>query len=533
MAAHLSTGPQASPATFTHYVAAVLASLERRGDETALRWRGAPVTAREFHRSITGAAAGLRRLGAGPGTTIGVLTEANSPVTLTARYAAHLLGATVVHIRSTNPGLLAAELPSAAQADVLRETGADLLLVDPPHADQGRAAADLLDRTIALAGFGECGAGITDIAAGPVAPQEGPVLAAPDRAVVTYTSGSTGRPKGICQSFAAWNGTVLAAYPALSDAGPVRFLVITPVSHSVGVILDIVIAAGGTVVLHAQFDPGEALRAIESERITGTYMAVPQLYALLDHPRLADTDVSSLRQLMYAGCPASPERLVQAVGAFGPALMQNYGTTEAGRISVLGPQDHQKPQLLSSAGRPFPEVELRICDPDSEQELARQLTGEVWVRSPNVMSGYLADPGLTARTVREGWLRTGDLGYRDEAGYLYLVGRLHDVIKSHATKIHPAAVEQALMSHQGVANAAVYRMRDADELEFVHAAVALRPGAACTSEQLRRHVGVRLTPLHAPVRIVRRGSLPLTESGKVDRRLLQALDASTPALDDV
>ncbi|MEV6674674.1 AMP-binding protein [Streptomyces sp. NPDC051162] len=514
-------------------MAAILTTLQRRGEEIALRWRGAPVTAREFHRSITGAAAGLRRLGAGPGTTIGVLTEANSPLTLTARYAAHLLGSTVVHIRSTNPGLLAAQLPSAAQADVLRETGADLLLVDPPHADQGRAAADLLDPTIPLAGFGECGAGIADVATGSLAPQAHPGFAAPDRAVVTYTSGSTGRPKGICQSFAAWNATVLAAYPALSGVGPVRFLVITPVSHSVGIILDIVIAAGGTVVLHAEFDPGQALRAIETERITGTYMAVPQLYALLDHPSLADTDVACLQQLMYAGCPASPDRLVQAVRTFGPALMQNYGTTEAGRISLLSPQDHQKPELLSSVGRPFPEVELRICDPDSEQELAQGLTGEVWVRSPNVMSGYLKDPGLTARTMRDGWLRTGDLGYRDEAGYLHLVGRLNDVIKSHATKIHPTAVERALMSHQGVANAAVYRMQNADELEFVHAAVSLHPGAHCTSEQLRRHVGVQLTPLHAPVRIVRRSSLPLTESGKVDRRLLQALDASTPALDDV
>ncbi|MFJ8490079.1 class I adenylate-forming enzyme family protein [Streptomyces sp. NPDC094038] len=515
----------------THYVQAILGSLWLRGDDTALRWRGTSVSARGFHRDIGLAAEGLRRLGVGPGTTVGVLTEANSPLALTARYAAHLLGATAVYVRSTNPGPGAPALPAADQAEILRETGADLLVVDPANARTGQAAANLLSPPVRLAGFGECGAGIPALTAADV-PMGRPAPAhEPDTAVVTYTSGSTGRPKGIRQSFTGWNSTVLSAHPALRNAGKVTFLVVTPVSHAVGVILDIVLAAGGTVVLHERFEPGQALGAIEAERITGTYMAVPQLYALLDHHALADTDVSSLRQLMYGGCPASPERLAQAVRFFGDALMQNYGTSEGGRITLLGPRDHRSPELLSTVGRPFPEVDLSVRDPETERELPPGRTGEVWMKSPNMMSGYVGDPALTARTLRHGWLRTGDLGHLDAKGYLHLTGRLSDVIKSRATKIHPATVEKALASHEGVANAVVYGVRDSDELEHVHADVALRRGATCTAEQLRRHVAAALTPLHVPARITFHTELPLAVSGKVDRRQLRSLAERSAAPD--
>lgn len=532
MAAPLSVSAGRPAHETTHYVAAILESLRRRGDDTVLRWRDAPVTGNEFALSIVRAAEGLRRLDIGRGSTVGVLTEANSPLTLTARYAAHLLGARIVHVRSTNPGPHAPALPVSDQAQIVRETGSGLLVVDPANARAGQAVADRLGPQVRLAGFGQCGAGVTDLTDTDVPPGHFvPAGPGPDTAVVTYTSGSTGRPKGICQSFAGWNSTVLSAFPALQEAGQVTFLVITPVSHAVGVILDIVIAAGGTVVLHERFDPGQTLRAIETERVTGTYMAVPQLYALLDHPRLADTDVSSLRQLMYGGCPASPQRLAQAVPVFGDALMQNYGTSEGGRITLLGPQDHRRPKLLSTVGRPFPEVDVRICDPDTEQELPAGRTGEVWMRSPNMMSGYLDDPALTARTLRDGWLRTGDFGHRDEEGYLHLAGRLGDVVKSRATKIHPAAVERALLAHADVANALVYGVRDPDGLELVHADVALRRGAGCTAEALRGQVAAALTPLHVPDRIAFHTELPLTASGKVDRRRLQYLAERSAAPD--
>ncbi|MFI6153012.1 class I adenylate-forming enzyme family protein [Kitasatospora sp. NPDC051170] len=521
MAAHL-------PADTGQYVTAILDNLNTRPERTALRWRGRTVTAAELHRAVTDAAEGLRGLGVGPGTAVGLLTEPNGPLGLIGRYAANLLGATVLYVRSTNPGPDSPELPAADQAEILRVSRADLLLVDAANTPRGREVAALLDGAVAVAALGEAGEVGSVLAATAAGRRE--EAAVPGGAVVIFTSGSSGRPKGVVKSFTAWNGAVLSAYRYFP---PQTFLVITPVGHAVGPLLDIVLAAGGALVLHQRFDAGEALRAVAEEGVNSVYMATPQLYALLDHPDLATADLSTLRQVTYGGCPASPRRLAQALaGPFADILVQTYGTSEAGSIALLGSPEHHKPELLPSVGRPFPGVEVRVLDPETAEELPAGETGEVVMRSAHVMSGYLADPELTARTVREGWLHTGDLGYLGEDGHLFLVGRISDVIKSRSERIHPAAVEKALTAHPAVADATVYGVTDEDGLEFVHAAVVLAPDASVGADQLRAHVGELLSPLHAPVRIVALPSLPLGESGKLDRALIRLLDRTATALGD-
>jgi fatty-acyl-CoA synthase/8-demethylnovobiocic acid synthase len=478
------------------------------------------------------AAEAMRDLGVGAGTTLAILTQGNSPATLTARYAAHLLGASVVHIRGANPGTSGPDLPVETQVRMLRETAASVLVFDAACAQRASDLRDVLPSTLKLGSFGATvsGAVALDEPRGGSAAEIEPVR--PEQINVTYTSGSTGRPKGVCQRFEAWNSTVLWAASTVPDGAALTFLAVSPLSHSVGLVVDIMLAAGGTIVLHDAFDAGTVLDAIQRYRITGSMIGVPQLYLLLDHPDLPRTDLSSLQQLLYVGCPASPGRLEQALPYFGAALMQNYGTTEAGRLTVLSPADHHRPQLLSTVGRPSPDVAIRICDPETGGEVAVGEIGEVRVRSTNMMSGYVDDPELTARVLCDGWLRTGDLGRLDAQGYLRLSGRLGDVIKAGDVKVYPADVEQVLAEHPDVLDACVYGHKDTDRLERVHAAVVLRPDAAVNFTTLREHVAAAMTPRHSPVRFVRWDQLPIGQSGKLDRQWIQQRGAHLTTEDE-
>jgi novobiocin biosynthesis protein NovH len=515
------------PDSSEHYVSRILAKLAERGDDPVFWWQDAPVPAVSFRTSVVHAAHALRTLGVSPGSTVGVLTR-NSPRALTARYAAHLLGATVVYISGASPGRIQ-PVSTATQVRMLRETSASVLVFDEDHAEQARVVNDHLRGALKLAGFGVSAPGVASLDREPEIGAAELTATRPEVAGVTYTSGSTGRPKGVYHPFASWNDSVFAWAAAVPDGTEIRFLVVTPLSHSVGIISDFIILTGGSLLLHEQFDAGEILRAIERYRLTGGFIGVPHLYALLDHPDLGTTDVSSLEQLVYVGCPASPARLKKAVPVFGKALLQNYGTTEAGLITMLNPVDHERPELLSTVGRPSPNVAVRVCDPESGRQLGDDEVGEVWVRTPNMMRTYVNDPQLTAYVMRDGWMRTGDLGSLDAEGYLRLFGRIGDVIKAMDTKVYPTEVEKVLTGHPDVVDACVYGQRDADNLEQVHAAVVLRPGAEENFESLREHVSNVMTPTHAPVRFVRLSELPVGLRGKVDRQQVQRLAEAAAA----
>ncbi|WP_222866025.1 class I adenylate-forming enzyme family protein [Micromonospora sp. AP08] len=509
------------PPSPEHYVTRILDVVRRRADAPVLRWRDQDVSGTSLAASVHATAAALRDLGLRPDDTVGILIGGNRPATLTTRYAAHLLGASVVHVSGVTPGTSGPGLSLDAQARMLREANASVLVTDEEHAERAAGLRDVLPglRLLTAPEGSEPAAGSPAAAAAPRRPRT---------ANVTYTSGSTGRPKGVCMPFEGWNATVLWAASAVPSGAAITFLAVSPLSHSVGLVVDIMIAAGGTVLLRDGFDAGTVLRDIARHRVTGTMIGVPNLYALLDHPDLPHTDLASLRQLLYVGCPASPARLARALPFLGHALTQNYGTTEAGRITVLSPADHRRPDLLDTVGRPSPDVAVRICDPDSGRVLGPDELGEVCVRSTNMMTGYLDDPDLTARVLRDGWLRTGDLGRLDAEGYLRLSGRIGDVIKAGDVKVYPAEVEHVLAGHPDVVDACVYAYRDDNGLEQVHAAVVPRPGGAYDADALRRHVAAAMTAKHAPVVFVRCDRLPVAASGKVDRRQVRRLGLLHP-----
>jgi fatty-acyl-CoA synthase len=503
-----------------HQVLRVIGRLARTPDREVLHWRGSWITAAGLGGLIRDAIAAGHAAGVGPGSTVGILTEPNHPAMLTVRYAAHFLGAAVVQLRSINPRADSEMLPVREQVEIVRSADIGFLFVDAEHAPRAQEISRSIPGRLKILGVRDPGpdsgseTGETPAPA-PYAPER--------RAVVTFTSGSTGRPKPLLQSFRAWNRTVGVFPGRMVESEPATVLAVTPVSHTVGSMIDASLAEGGRVILHERFETAAVLRAFTEHRVTDVYLAVPHLHLLVTHPDLPDTDLTGLRRVIYSGTPAAPRRIAEAVRVLGGSLIQLYGSTEAGGITSLTPSDHLEPELLPTVGRPFPWVELRVLEPGTGREVPRGGTGEVCVKSPTVMTGYLADPALNEQVFGGGWLRTGDLGHWDRYGYLRLTGRVGHVIKSGGLKIHPGAVERALLSHDDVVQAAVYGVADADRVESVHAAVVLRTGAAATPEALRDHVAGQLGPVHAPARIALWDELPLTTHGKPDKALLTAL----------
>ncbi|MFF9404730.1 class I adenylate-forming enzyme family protein [Streptomyces anandii] len=512
------------------YVSEVLSALAAAPDRTVLHYRDKAVTAARYLRSVAGIHRALRAAGADRGSVVAVLTAPNSPDMIAVRHAAHMLGAAVCYLRTTNPGSSAVMLPAADQLGILRTTGADVVYADE---DSSPRAAELARRAaLPLVGHGVPGA--VDAAPcddpGPVVPGGwGP----DDLALIMFTSGSTGRPKGIRKSRRAWEGTVRTAIAAPPEADRITALFSTPLSHTAGPMADGALARGGSVVLLPEFDADTVLRAVAEHGVTRTFMATAHLYRLLDrlgelgHPDAASAGLSGLRRLIYGGTSAAPARLSAAVSFFGPVLLQVYGTSESGRISFLGPAEHADPRLSATVGRPFPEVEIEVRDLDTDHALAGGQVGEILMRSPQLMDGYL-DPAPAGQALRAGWYRTGDIGYRDEQGFLHLLDRVADVVKIDGVKVYPAVVEREILSRPGVALAAVYGVRDEDGGEHLHAAITCRPGMTADPGAIRRHIGATLSPAHAPERVLLLDEVPLNAAGKPDKAVLRDRSA-TPA----
>ncbi|WP_369211231.1 class I adenylate-forming enzyme family protein [Streptomyces flavofungini] len=505
-----------------HYVSRILDEAARDGRRPVIRWRDTVITGAEYHRSVLRVARALREAGVAHDHTVAVLTLVNSPWMLIVRHAAHLLGASVVYITGANHGTVTHHLPVATRVRMLREAGASVLVSDEPSTQLAETIRERVPDKLVPCGLGHPASGTVTVDGRPV--EDGPAdfrPQAPERSMVLYTSGTTGRPKGVCRVFASWNAAVLAGGTHPRPA----YLAMTAVSQTVGVLVDTVLAAGGSVLLREGFDPGDFLHDVATHRITQTVMGVAQVYAILNHPDLRTADLSSLRQLLYLGSPAAPERLREAATVLPGVLTQSYGSTEAGRITVLRPADHDHLELLATVGRAMPGVTLAIRDPETGRDLPTGRIGEVVVRGPETMGGYVADPEHTARVIRDGWLHTGDFGSLDEGGYLRLFGRMHDVVKVQDTRVSPTEVEKVLVGCPGVVDACVYGHRGADLIEELHAAVVLSTEDAPSSDTLRDHVARAMTPTHAPTRFVRWRQFPINASGKADRLRIREVSA--------
>ncbi|MFH8406042.1 AMP-binding protein [Streptomyces sp. NPDC018019] len=514
---------------FTSYVESILQNLtDRPGRPVLTTADGRDITAAEFHDSVHRMAAELAGRGIGRDRTVAMLAG-NRPEALSARYAVNLLGARIV--------LLYEGQAPETQARVVESAETVLLLVGPESAGTAAELLSHLDGTapdvLLLGPGGSGGAGgpgatgldaedLTALAAARPAGRTVESAARPDDDwCIRYTGGTTGVPKGIRMAHGPYAAGFAHPFEAAGD--PPRLLACTSLVHLAGTMADMTLAAGGSVVLQDGFEPGAVLAAVERERITHMWLLPPLLYELLDHPALATTDLSSLTRITYGGSPASPSRLRQALDLLGPVLYGWYGQSEAMLLTEVAPAEHRITGRGGqiTAGRPVPGVSIEIRD-EHGHRLPPDTSGEVYVRSEGMMTGYWKQPELTAQVLRDGWVRTGDVGYLDEDGYLYLVDRVKDMIIVVGGHVYPGELEDLLHSHPDIARCAVFGVRSADQVEEVHCAIVPAPGRTVDPGRISDFVVEHKGAMYAPRVVHQVDTIPLTPVGKPDKKRLRA-----------
>lgn len=412
-------------------------------------------------------------------------------------------------------------------AYVLEDAGTDTLIFDP--ANFQKRASELKERLphLKLLALGDTEVG-DDLpaAAAKFTPKRltPPDISGDDMSGLAYSGGTTGKPKGIVgtyQSGVTMNQIQMAEWEWPDE---IRHLICTPLSHAGAAFFVPVLARGGSMVVLPGFDPEQVMATIEKYRIT-TMMLVPtMLYVLLDHPKLADYDLSSLQTVYYGAAAMSPTRLREAIERFGLIFFQFYGQAECPMtITVLRKAEHDPNDLarLATCGRPVPWVHVALLDDDGN-EVPEGDPGEICVRGPLVMKEYLNKPEQTEEAFKFGWLHTGDVARADADGYLTIVDRKKDMIVTGGFNVFPREVEDVLSSHPAVSAAAVIGVPDDKWGESVKAVVVVRPGMTVGADELIDLVRQAKGSIQAPKSVDFVESIPLSPLGKPDKKSLRA-----------
>lgn len=345
-------------------------------------------------------------------------------------------------------------------------------------------------------------------------------------ALLMYTSGTTGRPKGVQLTHLGFNYMRFCEHnePAYDwSADDIKMLVM-PNFHLVGTGLSIqALYNGATLSIVAAFDPKLVLEAIKRDRPTICALVPTAIQMLLENSP-EDADFSSLRMIMYAGSPISPGLLKQAIQRFvGCKFMQFYGATESGgAATLLRPEQHdlENESLLRSCGTPLPWIEIDIVGADGKRLPIGEI-GEMWIRSPTMFRGYWNNPEASADVMQEGWYRSGDAGYKDEKGFLYIVDRVKDMIVTGGENVYSVEVEQILDTHPAVKKSAVIGRPCEKWGEMIVAMVMLEEGTAVTGEELDAFCRQRIAGYKAPKEYRFLESFPLSATGKILKRVMR------------
>ena len=495
------------------------------GPRPAVVFEGTTLTYAQLNERVNRAAHGLLALGLQPGERIAILAD-NSCRYLEVYLAAAKVGVSVtpLNTRLSDEELDFIVRDSEAVAVVAGdgyEERAGALLSGAPAAQLGLA----LDN--AFEGFVSYEAAVAD-ASGEEPDPERFKVAGGDVAVLMYTGGTTGTPKGVMLShrnvMTAAIATCLQAELTKDDAT----CFVLPIFHVSWWPIISLLLVGGKVVIVRRPDLVEMLRLIQEERCTHLNL-VPTLYAaLINQAPIGEYDLSSLRLLTYAGSPFPLEVLKQAISVFGPRFVQGYGATETagGPITMLAAEDHHlegpDTALLGSAGKAAICSEVKVVD-EHDQPVGLGEIGEVCVRGEHVMLGYWRNPELTSRALRGGWYHTGDLGYLDGRGYLFLTDRKSDMIITGGENVYPSEVENVLYTHPAVLECSVVATPDDRWVEIVQAVVVLRDGAQVTAEEIIEHCHGSLAGYKCPKKVTFVPALPKTAIGKISRKTIKEM----------
>jgi len=345
--------------------------------------------------------------------------------------------------------------------------------------------------------------------------------AAADLAVLPYSSGTTGLPKGVMLTHRNLVANIVQTNAAMPMEPDDVLVGVLPFFHIYGmtVIMNMGLVGGNTIVTMPRFDLGEFLGLIESERVSCAYVVPPIALALAKHPAVDEADLSSLRMVMSGAAPLGPELTELLAERLGVPVTQGYGMTELSPVSHFCPLDGIKPGTI---GPGVPGTESRIVDPESGLDVTEGERGELWVRGPQVMAGYLNNDEATAATIGpDGWLRTGDIAIVDEDGYYTIVDRLKELIKYKGYQVPPAELEAVLIAHPAVADCAVIGVPDEEAGELPKGFVVIAEGAEVSDEELLEHVAAQVSP-QKRLRILERiDAIPKSASGKILRRELR------------
>jgi len=345
--------------------------------------------------------------------------------------------------------------------------------------------------------------------------------------VLRFTGGTTGQPKCAMYSFSnlwTWGCNPAHYYQTFPYAAPAALL-FSPIHHAAsGSIMIPVHIRGGAIVTLNKADIDDIGRVVSGEKIDMIYTVPTVLYRMLDHGVHRRFDLGSLKTIRYGAAPISPSKLEAVLDIFGQIFVQGYGSTECWpSCTILGREDHRTDtqesiNRLASVGRPFPGQEILICN-DQGEELNAGEQGELWIRGANTVSGYYKAEELTRENFSSnGFWKSGDIGYKDEEGYVFLVDRKKDLIISGGYNVYSTEVENCLNSHPAVSYSAVVGIPHQDWGEAVNAVVVLTQGRSATPEELKTYCKEKLAGYKTPKRIVIADALPLSPVGKVLRR---------------
>jgi fatty-acyl-CoA synthase len=436
-------------------------------------------------------------------------------------------------------GSLAAKTSPEDALHALQASDAEFLCVTPEFEERALALAGQLPalRVYCLG----AATTLTDLVAASDAFEARPLTAAdvadqtPDDAVrIVFTGGTTGRSKVVQTSNRSNSWMTLIQLMEWDYPEAARVFVTTPISHSGKTMVLATWLRGGCLFLpdSSRFDPAAFVDFVEAHRITVTLLVPTMIYRLLELPREQDARLASLESIYYGASAISPDRLAEALERYGRKFVQFYGQAEAPlTVCVLKKDEHDPsvPGRLECCGRPVPWMEVELHD-DQDRPVPDGEPGELVVRGPLLMDGYVGAPEENAAALANGWLHTGDIARREPGGFLKIVDRKKDMIITGGFNVYAREVEDVLTSHPAVVDAAVFGTPDPDWGEQVSAAVTVAPGVTVDERALQDHVRAAKGAVHVPKQIWVLDALPLTPVGKVDKKAVRAAVAGAVRL---